>query len=140
MSEVNGRRRTVEIDLDERAYLFPSGKPVTRLVLGAEGRTIDIDGLFPFNEARTRTRILSLDISDAKDLARRLVDAVYQARTQHVVSDGVRIAIVVLTNGYQVQIGDVNRSTDLFLSFGCIWRVCQGLLRAVDHIAPIEAN
>ena len=140
MSDGNGRRRTVEIDLDERAYLFPSGKPLTRLILGAEGRTIDIDGLFPFNEARTRTRILSLDISDAKDLARRLVDAVYQARTQHVVSDGVRIAITVLTNGYQVQIGDLNRSVDLFLSFGCIWRVCQGLLRAVDHIAPIEAN
>ena len=140
VSETNGRRRTVEIDLDERAYLFPSGKALTRLVLGAEGRTIDIDGLFPFNEARTRTRIISLDIADAKDLARRLVDAVYQARTQHVVSDGVRIAITVLTNGYQVQIGDLNRSTDVFLSFGCVWRVCQGLLRAVDHIAPIEAN
>jgi hypothetical protein len=137
---MGSHRHTVEIDLDERAYLFPAGKPLTRLILGAEGRTVAIDGIFPFNEARTRARILALDIVDAKDLARRLVDAVYQARTQHVVSDGVRIAITVMTNGYQLQIGDVNRSTDVFLGFGCIWRVIQGLLRAVDYIAPIEAN
>ena len=140
MNDMNPRRHLVEIDLDDRAFLFPSGKPMTRLILGAEGRTIDIDGIFPFNEARTRARVLSLDIADAKDLARRLIEGVYQARTQHVVSDGVRIAIIVLTNGYQLQIGDMNRSVDVFLSFGCIWRVSQGLLRAVDYIAPIEAN
>lgn len=136
----NDMRHTVEVDLDDRAFLFPPGKPMTRLIYGAEGRIVDIDGIFPFNEARTRARILSLDIADAKDLARRLVDAVYQARTQHVISDTARIAINVLTNGYHLQIGDLNHSTDVFLGTGCIWRVCQGLLRAVDHIAPIEAN
>lgn len=137
---MNTRPNTVEVDLDERAFLFPAGKPITRLIFNAEGRMVDVDAIFPFNEARTRARVLSLDIADAKELARRLVDAVYQARTQLVVSDGVRIAINVMTNGYQLQIGDINRSTDLFLGFGSIWRVCQGLLRAVDYIAPIEAN
>ncbi len=137
---MNTRPNTVEVDLDERAFLFPAGKPITRLIFNAEGRMVDVDAIFPFNEARTQARVLSLDIADAKELARRLVDAVYQARTQLVVSDGVRIAINVMTNGYQLQIGDINRSTDLFLGFGSIWRVCQGLLRAVDYIAPIEAN
>jgi regulator of extracellular matrix RemA (YlzA/DUF370 family) len=133
-------RHTVEVDLDDRAFLFPAGKPMVRLIYGAEGRSVDIDASFPFNEARTRTRILTLDIADAKDLARRLIDAVYQARTQHVISDSARIAINVLTNGYQLQIGDLNHATDIFLGTGSIWRVIQGLLRAVDHIAPIEAN
>lgn len=133
-------RHVVEVDLDDRAFLFPAGKPMTRLVYGAEGRVIDIDGIFPFNEARTRARLVSLDMVDAKELARRLIEAVYQARTQMVVSDGVRVAINVLANGYHLQFGDINRSTDIFLGFGCIWRVCHGLLRAVDHIAPIEAN
>lgn len=133
-------RHTVEVDLDDRAFLFPAGKPMVRLIYGAEGRTVDIDASFPFNEARTPARIITLDVTDAKDLARRLIDAVYQARTQHVISDSARIAINVLTNGYHLQIGDLNHSTDLFLGTGCIWRVCQGLLRAVDHIAPIEAN
>ena len=133
-------RHVVEIDLDERAYLFPAGKPMTRLHIAAEGREIEINAIFPFNEARTPARITTLDITDAKDLARRLLEAVYQARTQHVVSDGIRVAINVMTNGYNLQFGDLNHSTDVFLGFGCIWRVIQGLLRAVDHIAPIEAN
>jgi hypothetical protein len=34
----------------------------------------------------------------------------------------------------------MTESTDLYLSTSCIWRVCQGLLRIVDHIAPVEAN
>jgi hypothetical protein len=29
---------------------------------------------------------------------------------------------------------------ELFLSTSCIWRVCQGLLRITDLIAPVEAN
>jgi hypothetical protein len=133
-------RHSVEVDLDERAYLFPAGKPMTRLIFAAEGRTIEIDGIFPFNESRTPARIAALDISDARELGRRLVDAVYQARTQHLISDSARIAITVLANGYHVQFGDLNHSIDIFLGLGCIWRVCQGLLRAVDKIAPNEAN
>jgi hypothetical protein len=133
-------RHVVEVDLDDRAFLFPAGKPMLRLIFGAQGRSVDIDASFPFNEARTPARITSLDVADAKELARRLIEAVYQARTQHVISDSARIAITVLPNGYQIQIGDMNHATDLFLGTGSIWRVCQGLLRAVDHIAPIEAN
>ncbi len=133
-------RRVVEIDLDERAYLFPAGKPMTRLIFAAEGQVIDIDGVFPFNEARTPARIASLGVEDARDLARRMIDAVYQARSQIVASDGARIAVNVLSNGYHLQFGDLNRSTEIFLGTGCIWRVCQGLLRTVDFIAPIEAN
>lgn len=140
--QLNARpsRHSIEVDLDERAHLFPAGKPMTRLIYAAEGRTIDVDAVFPFNESRTRARVMSLDIDDARELGRRLVDAVYQARTQHVISDGARIAIMVLPNGYQLQIGDLNHATDVFLGTGSIWRVIQGLLRAVDQIAPNEAN
>jgi hypothetical protein len=30
--------------------------------------------------------------------------------------------------------------TELFLGNNCIWRVCQGLLRIADLIAPAETN
>jgi len=43
-------------------------------------------------------------------------------------------------NGYHLHGGDLNQSTELFLSAGCIWRVCQGLLRIVDLISPVESN
>jgi hypothetical protein len=130
----------IRVDLDDRAFLFPAGKTISQVVFAAEGRLIHLDAVYPFNESRTAPRLLTLGLDDARELGRRLVDAVYQARTQLAVSDGMRIAINVIANGYHLQIGDMNDPTDLYLSTGCIWRVCQGLLRVIDHIAPVEAN
>jgi hypothetical protein len=109
-------------------------------VFTAQGKAIHIEAVYPFNEARTSPRLVSLAFEDARELGRRLVEAVHQARTQLVVSAGTRIAINVIANGYHLQIGDMNQSTDIFLGTGCIWRVCQGLLRIVDYVAPVEAN
>jgi hypothetical protein len=130
----------IKIDLDDRAFLFPAGKSVSQITFVTEARTIHVEAIFPFNETRTPPRILTLGLEDATEFARRLVDAVYQARTQLAVSDGMRIAINVIANGYHIQIGDMTNPTDLYLGTGCIWRVCQGLLRIIDRIAPIEAN
>lgn len=69
-----------------------------------------------------------------------MIDAIYAARTHLVISEAVSITINVVANGYHLQIGDMNKLPELFLSTGCIWRVCQGLLRVVDHITPIETN
>jgi hypothetical protein len=69
-----------------------------------------------------------------------LVEAVHCARTQLALTEGIRITINVIANGYHLQIGDMNNATELFLSSGCIWRVCQGLLRIADLIAPVESN
>jgi hypothetical protein len=130
----------IKVDLDDRAFLFPAGKSVSQIVFSTEARVIQIEAVYPFNETCTPPRIATLRLEDAMELARRLVDAVYQARTQLAISDGMRIAINVIANGYHLQVGDMTESTDLYLSTGCIWRVCQGLLRIIDHIAPVEAN
>jgi hypothetical protein len=130
----------IKVDLDDRAFLFPAGKMIAQIAFATEGHLIHVEAVYSFNETRTPPRILTLGLEDAKDLARRLIDAVYQARTQLAVSDGMRIAINVIVNGYHLQIGDMSDSTDLYLSTGCIWRVCQGLLRVIDHMAPVEAN
>jgi hypothetical protein len=130
----------IKVDLDDRTFLFPAGKAIAQIAFATEGRLIHVEAVYLFNESHTPPRILTLGFEDAKDLARRLVDAVYQARTQLAMSDGMRIAINVIANGYHLQIGDMTDPTDLYLSTGCIWRVCQGLLRIIDHIAPVEAN
>jgi hypothetical protein len=130
----------IKIDLDDRAFLFPAGKSVSQIVFSTEGRLIHIEAVYPFNETCTPPRIATLRLEDAAELGRRLVDAVYQARTQLAISDSMRIAVNVIANGYHLQVGDMTESTDLYLSTGCIWRVCQGLLRIIDHIAPVEAN
>jgi hypothetical protein len=130
----------VKVDLDDRAFLFPSGKPIVQLAFHAEARVVHVEAVYPFNESRTPPRLMSLALDDARDLGRRLVEAVHTARNQLVVSDSARVAINVVANGYHIQIGDMNQATELFLGTGSIWRVCHGLLRAVDHIAPVEAN
>ena len=56
------------------------------------------------------------------------------------VTSGIRISINVVANGYHLQFGDMNNATELFLGTNCIWRVCQGLLRIGDLIAPVESN
>jgi hypothetical protein len=130
----------VKVDLDERAFLFPSGKSLTQVLFLSDGNRIYLEATYPFNQSRTPPRLLTLDIDDAKELSRRLIEAVYCARTQLVATAGVRITINVVANGYHLQVGDMNHATELFLSAGCIWRFCQGLLRVVDLIAPTESN
>lgn len=130
----------IKVDLDERCFLFPAGKSVSQLLFLSDGKTIFIETVFPFNQTRTPPRLFSLNLEDARELARRLIDAVHGARTQLVVTAGVRITINVVANGYHLQFGDLNASTELFLGTSCIWRVCQGILRIVDLIAPVESN
>jgi hypothetical protein len=130
----------VKVDLDDRAFLFPAGKPLVQLLFCSDGRRIFIDAIYPFNQTRTPPRLLDLHLEDARELGRGLVQAVHFARTQLVVTEGLRVSINVVANGYHLQIGDMNKATEIFLSTACIWRVCQGLLRIVDLTAPVESN
>ena len=130
----------VKIDLDDRAFLFPAGKALAQLVFLSDGKRIFLEAVYPFNQTRTPPRLLTLDLDDARDLGRGLIQAVHYARTQLVVTEGIRVSINVIPNGYHLQIGDMNQATEIFLSTGCIWRVCQGLLRITDLTAPVESN
>jgi len=130
----------VKVDLDDRAFLFPAGKSLAQLIFLSDGQKFYVEAAFHFNQSRTPPRLLTLDHEDATELGRRLVEAVHHARTQLVITSGVRITINVVPNGYHLQIGDMNDALELFLSTGCIWRVCQGLLRIIDLISPVEAN
>jgi hypothetical protein len=130
----------IKVDLDDRAFLFPSGKSIGQLVLSSDGRQIWIDAVFPFNQARTPPRLMTLTREDAVELGRRLIDAVYYARTQLVITSSIKVTINVAANGYHFHFGDLKEASELFLSTACIWRVCQSLLRIADFIAPVESN
>ena len=133
-------KHEVKVDLDDRAFLFPAGKSLAQMVFLSDGHRVYVEAAYHFNQSRTPPRLLALDLEDAKELGRRLVEAVHHARTQLVITASVRITINVVANGYHLQIGDMNNASELFLSTGCIWRVCQGLLRIIDLIAPVESN
>jgi len=130
----------VKVDLDDRSFLFPAGKSLSQLAFISDGRGIFIEAVFPFNQTRTPPRLLTLDLEDARELARGLIQAVHYAKTQLVVTEGVRVTISVVANGYHIQIGDMNQATELFLGTSCIWRVSQGVLRIIDLCSPVESN
>lgn len=131
----------IKVDLDERAYLFPQGKQVLQLhVLAYRPHMIRLEATFAFNEARASHELFELTADDARDLVRRLVEAVYRAQSGQVVSRTTTLSIAVVANGYIVQVGDHEQMRELFLSTSCIWRVCSGIARAVDFIAPIQSN
>ena len=130
----------IKVDLDDRAFLFPSGKSIGQLVFSSDGKQVWIDAVFPFNQSRTPPRLMTLTREDAAELGRRLIEAVYYARTQLVITSSIKVTINVAANGYHFQFGDLKEATEIFLSTACIWRVSQNLLRVVDYIAPVESN
>jgi hypothetical protein len=140
MSTPANAPHVVQVDLDERAFLFPAGKSVSQLILTASGNTVSIDLTFPFNQTRLPPRLAVLDVDDAAVLARCLTMAVYLARTQHAITETMHITIDVLANGYRLQFGDLHKPLELMLGTACIWRVCQGFLRVVDVISPVESH
>src|SRR6267154_5698047 len=103
-------KHEIKVDLDERAYLFPAGKSVSQLLFLSDGRTIFVEAVYPFNQSHTPPRLVALDLEDAREFGRRLIEAVHCARTQLVVTQGVRISINVIANGYHLQFGDMNNA------------------------------
>jgi hypothetical protein len=131
----------IRVDLDDRAYLFPAGRQVTQLQFMAyKPHMIRVEAVYAFNESRANPELFALPIEDARDLSRKLVDTVYRAQSSQIVSRETSLSVTVVANGYVLEFGARENPSVLMLSTGCIWRVCNGLTRAVDMISPIAAH
>ncbi len=131
----------VKIDLDDRAYIFPEGKPITQLhVMAYRGQGLRIEALYAFNQSRASPVLFEIPADDASDFLKRLVEAVYRAQSCQIVSPTLSLSIAVVANGYLFQLGGLETSRELMVSTGSIWRVCAGLARALDAITPIATN
>lgn len=131
----------VAIELDERCYLFPNAKPLTHLkLLAGNPGYITVEALLSFNRAMTDTRIAVLSLEDAGQLARKLVDAYFQGKTQHALSDRAKVAIVFNANGFLVSFEVQGRLAELFISPPALQRFTRGLMQLLDALQPIQAN
>lgn len=134
-------RLAIVVELDDRAFLFPAGIGISHLNLASlSGRRIAIEAVPGFNAARHDPRVATLSFEDAHDLARKIIDAFYQGRTQHVLSEAIKVAIIFNPNGFLVQFQRDNETLDLFVTAGALMRLAQGLLRVLDDIAPVAAH
>lgn len=133
-------RLVINVELDDRSFLFPDGKVLSHISLHEGGDLIRLEGVFPFNETRLDPLIQALRPDDALDFARTILDAVYQGRTQHVLSDSVKIAILFNPNGFILKFGEERALKEVFLNSPAIIRLAQGLLRLIDHMTATPSH
>lgn len=131
----------IAVDMDERAFLMPEMKNIAQLRFAAEtGGVVSVEFIYAHNVNRLPPSRLTLRYEDAKDLCRRLVDAVYRAQTQNVISESAHIAITMVTNGYIFIIDDSGAQKQFYMSSAVIWRVCNALCRVVDMQSPVLSH
>ncbi|CAA7626331.1 hypothetical protein [Magnetospirillum sp. UT-4] len=142
MIEVHAQQpiAVVNIDLDERAFVFPAGKSLLQLKVVAFESGLSFEGVFAFNNGKAQHHLFKLNVEDAVDFSRKLVDGVYRAQSGHLLSDYVMVSLNVVANGYVFQIGDMTDPKEIYIGTGSIWRVCKGLLQALDHVRPKQSN
>lgn len=134
-------RLTMNVELDDRSYLFPDGKLVSHIGISADERSrITFDAVFVFNQSKIDPRFLVLELEDARDLARKIVDAFFQGKTHHVLTDTAKVAIVFNPNGFLIQLGDVKHPIELFIGASSIMRFVHGLLRVIDSVSPVVSH
>ena len=134
-------RLVINVEADDRTVLFPDGKFLSHLAVHeAEGGDIRLEGVFHFNEARTDPVLAALDVEDAREFGRAILDAVFQGRTQHVLSDTAKIAVIFNPNGFVLKFGEERALKELFIASPAIVRLAQGLLRMVDRLSALSPH
>lgn len=136
------RSRTVfNVEMDDRTVLFPDGKFLSHIAVseGPDG-LVRLEAVFHFNESRADPLIAVLHAEDARDLARAMLEAVFQGRTQHVLSDEVKVAVVFNPNGFLLRFGEDRALKELFIASPAIVRFAQGVLRTIDRIEAFRPH
>ena len=130
-----------KIELDERCFLFPDGKVMSHMLIAREGPDrFGMDAVYTFNGTRLPARVLHLSREELKLFGRELLDSVYAAKSGFVLRDTLKIAIIVVANGYRIEFQRAEAKSELYLSTGAIWRFVRGLLSAADQMSPVVSN
>lgn len=133
-------RIVYNVEMDDRTVLFPCGNFLSHVAVSEDRGDVKLEAVFHFNEQRAENVIAVLDVDDARDLARACLEAVFQGRTQHVLSDAAKIAVIFNPNGFVVKFGEERALKELFVASPAIVRLAQGIMRAADRIAAPAAH
>jgi hypothetical protein len=134
-------RHVVNVEADDRTVLFPAGKFLSHVsVQTTDDDRVRLEAVFHFNEEREDAEIAVLDPQEAFDLGRALLDTVFQGRTQHVLSEGAKIAVVFNPNGFLITFGAGAALKELYIASPAIMRLSQGIMRVVDRLNVRPAN
>jgi hypothetical protein len=131
----------LKVELDDRCFVFPDGKQMAHILVSLPiSGGIAFDAVYGFNKTRLPSRILILELDEARQFVRELIDAIYAAKPAFVLTDSIRITINVVANGYRLEFLRNDKKQEIFLSTTVIWRFVKALLMAVDEASPVVAN
>jgi len=134
-------RLVINVEMDDRTVLFPDGKFLSHLAIHeTEGAGVRLEAIFHFNEERTDPALVELEVDEARDFGRAILDAVFQGRTRHVLSETTRIAVIFNPNGFVLKFGEEHALRELFIASPAIVRLSQGLLRMVDRVSALPRH
>ena len=133
--------QVVSVDLDERAFLFPESRNLAQIrFVALEHGVIEMDFIYAHNESRALPCCVRLMREEAREFSQRMVDVIYRAQSQNVITESIRISITVAANGYILAIEQGGAQKTLYLSTYVIWRFCNALMRIVDTQSAVGAN
>lgn len=134
-------RLVINVEMDDRTVLFPDGKFLSHIAVHeTDTAQIRLEAVCHFNEERSDTHIADIDGEDARDFGRALLDAVFQGRTQHVLSETAKVAVIFNPNGFVLKFGEERALRELFIASPAIVRLAQGVLRMVDRVSALPRH
>lgn len=134
------RLTTVNVEMDDKCFLFPQGKALSHLVFTWTREGVGIGAAFHYNHARSDGHIADLSVEDAVDLTRYLVDAFYQSRTQAVLSDTIKATVIHHPNGFQLVFEQEGALREVYCGQATPLRLARGLSQLLDANIPTDAN
>ena len=134
------RLTTVNVEMDDKCFLFPQGKAMSHIVFSWLQDRIRIAGAFHYNHARSDGHVADLEVEEAVELTRYLVDAFYQSRTQTVLSDRVKATVIHHPNGFQLVFEQEGETREIYCGQASPVRLARGLSQLLDANIPTAAN
>lgn len=134
-------RVAVSVEADDRTALYPHGNFLSHvMVLGVPATNDDdeseirLEAVFTFNDQQVDPLITVMGLDDARALSRALLEGVYQGRTQHVLTQSAKIAVIFNPNGFVLRFGEERDGVELFIAAPAIIRLAQGIARVSDRL------
>ena len=134
------RLSTVNVETDDKCFLFPQGKALSHIVFTWLQDIVRISAAFHYNQARSDGHIADLGFEEAVELTRYLVDAFYQSRTQTVLSDKVKATVIHHPNGFQLVFEQEGETREVYCGQASPVRLARGLSQLLDANIPTDAN
>lgn len=134
------RLTTVNVEMDDKCFLFPQGKALSHLVFSWTRDGVRIAAAFHYNNARSDGHVADISLADAVELTRYLVEAFYQSRTQTVLSDTVKATVIHHPNGFQLVFEQEGELREIYCGQATPLRLARGLSQLLDANIPTDAN